>query len=999
MIRGVIMNFKKLLLAILVLIFILNIGAVCASDNATDEMISSDATDEILSDQGIGDDLLNTLDDGKNDTLTQSEDSSIMESTENTESVTDYGSLVNAVNHAKTSNGTNYTINLEDGTYECTSGISWGGASSVKTLIINGNNQTVDGKQKASFITIENGYTLILNDITISNFKQTSAGGAISAKTTSTLNTNNVIFRDNNGRNGVAIWIQNGNAHIFNTTFIHNTASATGASVWAGLGNIIIEECNFIENTATGTAGGAVYVGSTNARIVNSNFTNNKNTKGSGAAIYNDMKLLNVENCIFTNNSAKKGGAVYSDSSINVEKSAFVENEASAEGGAIYVYGSATANIIENTFMNDKSPAGAEISSNKGLLEDNTIMNSAGVEAIKGTITQENNKIYEAENVELVWDYGSLVSAVNHAKTSNGTNYTINLQDGIYECTSGISWGGASSVKTLIINGNNQTVDGKQKASFITIENGYTLILNDITISNFKQTSAGGAISAKTTSTLNTNNVIFRDNNGRNGVAIWIQNGNAHIFNTTFIHNTASATGASVWAGLGNIIIEECNFIENTATGTAGGAVYVGSTNARIVNSNFTNNKNTKGSGAAIYNDMKLLNVENCIFTNNSAKKGGAVYSDSSINVEKSAFVENEASAEGGAIYVYGSATANIIENTFMNDKSPAGAEISSNKGLLENNTIINSAGDGAIKGTITQENNKIYDSEMLYLLDQITDPVLKKYLELQYQEMNNIKNELNSTLSELDDANVKIGELNSTLNQTLVDLDDANNKISNLTEQMANATTQLADVIAQLGEVQKEIQNLSGDLISTKITAKALTVQALNKGVLEITLTDGNDTVLANKTIYVYVNGVTKQLTTNVNGTAKLSVKFSKAGTYAPLITYMGDKTYSASMAAGKITVAKKATSIIAPKATFKVNQKTKKVKITLKSGKKVVAGKKVTIYVNGKTFYAKTNSKGVAVITVKLTKTGSFKYIAKFAGDGAYKATSKKGYIAIKK
>ena len=215
----------------------------------------------------------------------------------------------------------------------------------------------------------------------------------------------------------------------------------------------------------------------------------------------------------------------------------------------------------------------------------------------------------------------------------------------------------------------------------------------------------------------------------------------------------------------------------------------------------------------------------------------------------------------------------------------------------------------------------------------------------------------------------------------------------------MANATTQLADVIAQLGEVQKEIQNLSGDLISTKITAKALTVQALNKGVLEITLTDGNDTVLANKTIYVYVNGVTKQLTTNVNGTAKMSVKFLKAGTYAPLITYMGDKTYSASMGAGKITVAKKATSIIAPKATFKVNQKTKKVKITLKSGKNVVAGKKVTIYVNGKTFYAKTNSKGVAVITVKLTKTGSFKYIAKFAGDGAYKATSKKGYIAIKK
>ena len=51
-------------------------------------------------------------------------------------------------------------------------------------------------------------------------------------------------------------------------------------------------------------------------------------------------------------------------------------------------------------------------------------------------------------------------------------------------------------------------------------------------------------------------------------------------------------------------------------------------------------------------------------------------------------------------------------------------------------------------------------------------------------------------------------------------------------------------------------------------------------------------------------------------------------------------------------------------------IAEKAKKVKITLKSGKKALAKKKVTINVNGKSFSAKTNSKGVATILVKLTK-----------------------------
>jgi hypothetical protein len=52
----------------------------------------------------------------------------------------------------------------------------------------------------------------------------------------------------------------------------------------------------------------------------------------------------------------------------------------------------------------------------------------------------------------------------------------------------------------------------------------------------------------------------------------------------------------------------------------------------------------------------------------------------------------------------------------------------------------------------------------------------------------------------------------------------------------------------------------------------------------------------------------------------------------------------------------------------------------------------------VNGKTYSGKTLSNGKAVISVKVLKAGKFYAVVKFAGDGAYKATSKKVLYTVK-
>ncbi|WP_295589689.1 Ig-like domain repeat protein [uncultured Methanobrevibacter sp.] len=70
----------------------------------------------------------------------------------------------------------------------------------------------------------------------------------------------------------------------------------------------------------------------------------------------------------------------------------------------------------------------------------------------------------------------------------------------------------------------------------------------------------------------------------------------------------------------------------------------------------------------------------------------------------------------------------------------------------------------------------------------------------------------------------------------------------------------------------------------------------------------------------------------------------------------------------------------------------------VTLKSGKKVLAKKKVTLKINGKKYTKTTNARGKATIKIKITKKGSFKGTLKYTGNKTYKACTGKVTIKIK-
>ena len=56
------------------------------------------------------------------------------------------------------------------------------------------------------------------------------------------------------------------------------------------------------------------------------------------------------------------------------------------------------------------------------------------------------------------------------------------------------------------------------------------------------------------------------------------------------------------------------------------------------------------------------------------------------------------------------------------------------------------------------------------------------------------------------------------------------------------------------------------------------------------------------------------------------------------------------------------------------------------------------ITFTIDGKTYKAKTNAKGVASVNVSLNKKGTYNFVAKFAGDSTYTAINKTAKLTIK-
>ena len=187
---------------------------------------------------------------------------------------------------------------------------------------------------------------------------------------------------------------------------------------------------------------------------------------------------------------------------------------------------------------------------------------------------------------------------------------------------------------------------------------------------------------------------------------------------------------------------------------------------------------------------------------------------------------------------------------------------------------------------------------------------------------------------------------------------------------------------------------------IATKITAPKVSTTYNVAKKLVVTLEDANGKILANKVVSIKVGTISKTLKTNTYGKVSVAIGKLVPKTYTASIKFAGDSNYKASSFSVKVVVNKAKPKITAKKKTFKATAKTKKVTAILKNNKgKVLKKVKLTLKIGKKIYSAKTNSKGVATFKVKLTKKGKYTGKVKFAGSKYYKAVTKNVYITVKK
>ena len=206
-------------------------------------------------------------------------------------------------------------------------------------------------------------------------------------------------------------------------------------------------------------------------------------------------------------------------------------------------------------------------------------------------------------------------------------------------------------------------------------------------------------------------------------------------------------------------------------------------------------------------------------------------------------------------------------------------------------------------------------------------------------------------------------------------------------------------------GDQYKNVKtfNVSDDFIPGDITASKIIISDLNTYPnsnvdFTVTLLDINNNPIVNEYVLFTINSKNIYASTNANGQATVKIN-QNTGTYIINVNYAGDDIdYGPSNAQAKITVKKISAKIVSSNYAMLI-KKTDYYKVVLKdTAGNVLSGQKITFKVNKKIYAAKTNSKGVAKIKLKLKK-GIYSVVMKYPGNTKYSAVKKTNKISVKK
>ena len=749
------------------------------------------------------------------------------------------------------------------------------------------------------------------------------------------------------GNHLARIFFANDEVVFKNINFKNGNTTENGGAIYKGTAY----NCNFTDNTAY-IHGGAIYY----TTAYNCNFTGNTAEKGGGA-----MFEGTAYNCSFSGNTAMIGGAMYYGTAYNCN---FTGNTAYIHGGAIYYTTAYNCNFTGNTA---EKGGGAMFEGTSVLctFENNDchettfapffdisefITTADSDEKLFFNLTYDG-QVYTGLNTTMVVSNGVTATFVGDSE-----GYDIDLPAGIYKASLTLTdYPEVKGEITIKVTDGatfldlNKTINNNTD-SMIVLDRNYTY--NETFDGAFKD---GVVISRALTIDGNGSTI-----DGLNTARIFnVTAKNVELSNITFKNGNSSKYGGAVYFFNGGSIIG-CSFISNHAS--IGGAVYFYEGYSAVYKSSFVNN--SAGNFSAVHLSFDNSEVHRCIFVNNTAQNGviGQAWdSYKSMNITDNIFLNNNGN---NAIDLADLGSFDVGNNWFGSTGENYTAKVNDNvdKWLFLNGTA----------------NPKSMD------ISSTSDIIFKLFA------YDNNTGEINATY---DNSNLPI--VNLTISKTNGNIKDSALFDEKLT--FTPVSLGAASVTATIFDLECTIE--LDVKANTKLTAANVSTTYNVAKDLIITLKDADGNPIRGATVTVDLNGA-KKYTTDKKGQVKVAVGKLVPKTYTAKISFAGNNLYKASSATAKVTVKKATPKMTAKAKTFKFEDKTKKYTVTLKNNKgAVMKNTKVSLKVGGKTYTAKTNSKGVATFKLtKLTKKGKFNAVITYAGNKYYKKLTKKAKITVK-
>lgn len=942
---------KKIYLIILVLISILSLSAVCASENATDAQDTSLKIDEIEINKDI--------------------------STDKTIENKTFGDIQNLISASEDGD----TIELE-GTYA-------GNGDSIyneKSLTIIGINEgaTLDAKNLSTII--HNSGNITLKNINFINANRPYyEGGAI--YNMGNLTITDCSFISNYAYNGGAI--ENlGTLSVNNSIFLKNNANTIGSAIYSR-GNVTIVNSIFKDNSYDHSL---IYVGDAFASIDNITVSHNRyswyyhsaltfencNLSLSNSKIHNSLRSHqcngSLDNCYFEDT------LLYPD--INIRNATFknCSIEYSKENGDV------TGSIFDNTPINIK-------------YENVSLRNSQFKNSISSAILLDCHSVNiincEFENLTDAIEYPQIVNFKHELNIINSTFENISKR--IVEITMGYPHPESkinienckvnNSGKPLVIYANNTKIINCEFAnikdtalylygdnqyikncSFENIGTGISIIKYEIT-TPFKNASIENSNFKQCTNAIevNVNNLLVLNCNFNSNpkTAIYNEGASTNITNCSFLNSDKFAINLPYEKShKSKNIIDNCRFINITNTDYS--VVEIGSLNYTLINNSvFINNIGKKGV-LNVYQPLNKLEIYNTQFINNTGlERGGAVYAGSITKVINCLFKQNKAPT-GSSICFEFAKDGTAIENTqFIDNVAENGRDVSGYCEMKVTRTEFY-YGDTVLKITYADKmtNKPMSDAQIKTYITKMEKTMFTNQNEF-YQFVNAIHKTSNDGSMTVKLSSLKVG----TYNFYLTDEDSLVNS-----------------------ELQITVKKAPTKLVASKLT----TAYDPNGYYIVKVINSKTQKAIPNLKVTVTVSGKKITATTDKNGQAKFSLSKFALGLNKLQIS-VSDSNANSAKATSILKLNKAKTIITAPKVTAKY-KKSAYFKVTVKTtSKKLVKNTNIKVKIDSKTYNVKTNSKGIAQVNTKSLKIGTHK-VTISSGDSRL-TMSKKSTIVIKK